>query len=147
MQACCLAVHSHGSLDKPVLLARRHLPASLLITRAVIQVKDETHTDSPVVTLGSHAGVGEAQDGSKAVAAQVALPSTPLSACCCCLLQRLLFPDQCCIRKLMTGDKTGCICSHLLPSLVGAIPLHMFCLSAYEHYYVLPFTLLYLTQV
>lgn len=69
-------------------LARRHLPASLLITSAVIQATDGTRTDSPVVTLGSHTGVGEAQDGSKAVAAQVTLPSTPLSACCCCLLQQ-----------------------------------------------------------
>lgn len=42
---------------------------------------------APVVSFSSHARMGEAQDGSKAVAGQVALAPTPLPARCCCLLQ------------------------------------------------------------
>lgn len=40
----------------------------------------------PIVTLSSHASMGETQDGTKAVAAEVALPAAPLPACRCCLL-------------------------------------------------------------
>ncbi len=42
----------------------------------------------PVVALCSHASMGEAQDGSKAIAAQVALAPTPLPARCRRLLRQ-----------------------------------------------------------